>query len=341
MTYATVEEFIAAKKSEVTNRVEEARLTGSVGQQAREFLGDLLLRRNEGQFDSQFSEWSQIQAASAYGSLPQEPQMAQEVAPDICCGLAHGIDLSLPVRRLLLSAFDSISSFIAPSLRGETLVKAIGLELDRLPTEQNEDNLISLLEHVIKSPHPEVYPILAALQDNHKSERVKECVHHVLHELTGSTAHIWAETQPDFLSSDQERKEALLQAIGCGSDEQELLGDLFRSFKDWPATNLNCVFLPELAKLMRHSSRFIQLAVVRILIQKQPGNALLAETNPILEEAINTLCSLSTQTDTPMSAQEAALLLDTLNDAPEAVNKLVFDAKTRASEEFIRRLNAP
>lgn len=188
------------------------------GHMSREFLGHLIIADGH-PLIKELRPWAKERAVDILYELASAGLFVKQVAGHVFSALGGAPTLSFDLRQKTLLTFDAITaSTDRPSLEAcsSALKNALLLELSRFTNDINEGILISLIDRIVRYPHPEIYPVLEALQMREGLRATRKHARLALESLSLTPDKIWNETAPDLVSSAQMRA-AMLERV---SDSQ-------------------------------------------------------------------------------------------------------------------------
>jgi hypothetical protein len=279
------------------------------------------------------------QASEALASLAADPENTALISAPLFFAFSNAFSFSPAARRWLFSAFSQLTADRAVvSLEGActALLRAIDVEL-RLPREHGDnDLLVHMIAKAVDYPHPEIFPVLAAISSTHEDMTVRAAANAALYELEQSTAKLWHDAVPNLVSTVEQRIESLEEALK-EKDARECIITLFKTCKDRALPPDVSPLFQVMSKFLDHENDMVKLSTTRVFLQPSFNHSEAPQPSPTLIKTINTLATFAFNTATPHSAREAALLLDSLTNAPASVQQLIEQAKTRASLDFVNK----
>lgn len=337
--YEGAEQLVRAKR-ELEQVIELARTSNPAAELAKLFLLFVISTGAES-LPPNLRNIALEQASDTVLSLSQNADNAGLLQEPLLFTMSNAYSYSPAARRSLFQAFKNITKADGQYTLGleaacTALSRAIDIEL-RLPQERADDSLlVEMIEMTIEFPHPEIFPVLTAILNSHDDAHVRAAASKTLYELELSTAKLWQETTPDLVSTEEQRIEKLEEALK-EEDPRDSIIFLFKMCKDRALPPPDTPFHKTIGKFLSHESDMVKLAASRVLLQTSFYHAEDSTPDPTLTKTINTLATFAFDTATPHSAREAALLLDSLTNAPDAVRKHIEEAKNRASLEFVNK----
>lgn len=343
------ETLLALVQNNFEQLAEGARGQGPDAVMCRDFLGQILLN-NGYPLIKQIREWAKHRSCEIFLQLLLEKQFVAQISYFVLAALGKTATVDSKLREQLLTGFDLVVSSSEKPLKSicaETLKDALLIELNYRADTSELSAATSILRKMAQFPPTDVYPFLSALIQTTNSSEIREQAKLVLDELYVSAEKIWDETEPDLISSQDERLQYLLNAATKGSDKY-VAETIVYVFKENLATSDEDRRLQALGEFLNANGVTVQMTasltvVLHAELNYKNNNANRAEGSDfgklsnLIAKSANVLADIAMCADDTRAGAHAVSLLNRLESVSPQTTQLVSDAKLQASMKFVQR----